>query len=706
MNTPTNPGGSASTPAASQPSQGRTTEGNRRQQLIEVTLESLAEVGIQGTTLAHIAGKAEVSPGLVAHHFVDKDGLLQAAFRELLRRQRDQVRWRVTAAGTPIEKLHAHVEACLSPEGLRTRDSRAWLAYWSQVHRSEGIARIQRIYQRRFDSNLRSVLRPLVPAATVADHAANIAALLDGTWLQAALSPAAPGDAEALRSRVLAQVDATIRVAQDVAPAMTAAPAVDAGAARRARRVTADRLSSFNPATGELLAELPVAGAEEIDEAVRRAQAAQPAWAALSGTERARVLRRVSDLLREHNDRLSLIEMRDTGKPIQETRVVDIVSGVECFEYFASMATGAAGEHIDLGTAGFGYTRREALGVVAGIGAWNYPMQTACWKTAPALAFGNAMIFKPAELTPLSAAELPALMKEAGVPDGIFQVVQGGIDTGRALVRHPGIAKVSLTGAVETGRAVMGDAAPTLKHVTLELGGKSPLLIFPDADLDQAVSGALLGNFYSAGEVCSNATRVFVHRSIKREFLQRLLARVEKMKIGDPADPATQVGSLISEEHLRKVMSYIERGQAEGARLLIGGKRLTEGALARGFFVTPTVFDECRDDMAIVREEIFGPVMMVLDFDDEEEAIRRANATHFGLSAGVFTQDLSRAHRVIGRLQAGSCWINHYNICPMELPFGGYKHSGIGRENGRITMEYYTQLKSVYVAKGGIDAPY
>jgi betaine-aldehyde dehydrogenase len=316
------------------------------------------------------------------------------------------------------------------------------------------------------------------------------------------------------------------------------------------------------------------------------------------------------------------------------------------------------------------------------------------------------MIFKPAELTPLSAAEMPALMKAAGVPDGIFQVVHGAVDTGRALVRHPGIAKVSLTGAVETGRAVMGEASSTLKHVTLELGGKSPLLIFPDANLDQAVSGALLANFYSAGEVCSNATRVFVHRSVKQDFLRRLLARVEKMKIGDPSDPATQVGSLISEEHLRKVMSYIERGKAEGARLLIGGRRVTDGALARGFFVAPAVFDECRDDMAIVREEIFGPVMMVLDFDDEAEAIERANATHFGLSAGVFTRDLNRAHRVIAQLQAGSCWINHYNICPMELPFGGYKHSGIGRENGRITMEYYTQLKAVYVAKGDIDAPY
>jgi len=492
---------------------------------------------------------------------------------------------------------------------------------------------------------------------------------------------------------------------QRLAAEATAAPAASSAAAKSAPAPVA-KLASYNPATGELLGEVPIAGAVQIDEAVQRAGAAQPAWAALSGTERARVLRRVSGILRERNDELSLIEMRDTGKPIQETRAVDIVSGVECFEYFAALATGAAGEHIDLGSAGFGYTRREALGVVAGIGAWNYPMQTACWKTAPALAFGNAMIFKPAELTPLSAAELPGIMKAAGVPDGIFQVVQGGVETGRLLTRHPGIAKLSLTGSVETGKAVMGDAASTLKHVTLELGGKSPLLIFADAKLDQAVSGALLGNFYSAGEVCSNATRVFVHRSIKDEFLRRLLARVSAMKIGDPADPATQVGSLISEEHLHKVMSYIEMGKQEGARALIGGKRLTAGTLGKGFFVTPTVFDGCRDDMSIVREEIFGPVMTVLDFDDEEDAIERANTTEFGLSAGVFTQDLNRAHRVIAKLQAGSCWINHYNICPMELPFGGYKHSGIGRENGRITMEYYTQLKSVYVAKGDIDAPY
>ncbi len=686
-------------PAGGAPN-GRSADANRRLQLIEVTLASLAEVGAQGTTLAHIASQAGVSAGLVAHYFTDKEGLLEAAFRVLLAKHREQLRWRLTAAGETSDRLKACVEACLSPEGLRASDSRAWLAFWSLVHQSAPLARIQRVYQRRMLSSLRAALRPLVPAEELVERAASIAALLEGTWLQAALAGAASSESTVLCDRVLRHVTASL--GERLPPSrVPASPVVSADGAGEP-----ERMPSYNPATGEVLAWVPVAGPMQIDEAVARARAAQPAWAALTGTERARVLRRVSDILRQRNDELALIEMRDTGKPIQETRVVDIVSGVECFEYFAAMATGASGEHIDLGPAAFGYTRREALGVVAGIGAWNYPMQSACWKSAPALAFGNAMIFKPAELTPLSAAELPAIMRAAGVPDGVFQVVQGGTDTGRLLVQHPGIAKVSLTGAVETGKAVMADAASTLKHLTLELGGKSPLLIFSDAQIDQAVSGALLGNFYSAGEVCSNATRVFVHRSIKDEFLRRLLARVAVMKIGDPADPATQVGSLISEEHLRKVMSYIERGQAEGARLLIGGKRVTDGALERGFYVTPTVFDQCHDDMSIVREEIFGPVMMVLEFDDEEEAIRRANATQFGLSAGVFTQDLNRAHRVIEKLQAGSCWINHYNICPMELPFGGYKHSGIGRENGRITMEYYTQLKSVYVAKGNIDSPY
>jgi betaine-aldehyde dehydrogenase len=316
------------------------------------------------------------------------------------------------------------------------------------------------------------------------------------------------------------------------------------------------------------------------------------------------------------------------------------------------------------------------------------------------------MIFKPAELTPFTAVKLQEILLEAGLPAGVFQVVQGFADTGRLLTRHRDIRKVSLTGEVGTGKAVMSDAAQTLKNVTLELGGKSPLIIFDDAKLDNAVSGALLANFYSSGQVCSNGTRVFVHRSIKAAFLERLVKRVGAMRIGDPMNPETQVGALISEQHMYKVLGYIAQGCAEGARLVTGGKRVTSGGLANGYFVAPAIFDNCRDDMSIVREEIFGPVMSVLDFEDEQEVIERANSTEFGLAAGVFTNDLTRGHRVIARLQAGTCWINHYNVTPIELPFGGVKMSGLGRENGRAALEHYTQLKSVYVAMGDVDAPY
>ena len=444
----------------------------------------------------------------------------------------------------------------------------------------------------------------------------------------------------------------------------------------------------------------------EVDAAVVRATAGQKLWAAMTGAQRGRILRRAADILRAHNDELARLETLDTGKPIQETLVVDVISGAECLEYFAGVAATIAGEHIDLGPGAFGYTRREPLGVTAGIGAWNYPLQIACWKSAPALACGNAMIFKPADLTPLTAVKLEQIYREAGVPDGVFIVVQGDGSTGSLLSRHPGIAKISLTGSVATGKRVMADAVTNLKYVSLELGGKSPLIIFDDANLDNAVGGALLANFYSAGEVCSNGTRVFVQRKILAPFLEKLTTRVAAMVIGDPLEPATQVGPLISHAHMDKVLGYIATGQSEGARLLMGGERVTPGGRVQGAFVSPAIFVDCTDDMTIVREEIFGPVMMVMAFDDEEEVIARANATDFGLAAGVFTQNLARGHRVVARLEAGTCWINAFNITPIELPFGGNKQSGLGRENGRAAIEHYTQLKSVYVALTDVDAPY
>jgi betaine-aldehyde dehydrogenase len=542
-----------------------------------------------------------------------------------------------------------------------------------------------------------------LPPVEARSLAAMVAAMIDGVWLRAALSDWNEADSESARALLTAFVDGRLKESE-LAEAGSAAVAARHSAAPSAPRTAV--LTTINPATGAILAELPVDGPAQIEAAVARARAAQPAWAARTGIERGRILRRAADLLRARNDELAELETRDTGKPIRETRVVDVVSGADCLEYFASLAASLTGEQVDLGPQAFGYTRREALGVVAGIGAWNYPLQIACWKAAPALACGNAMIFKPAELTPLSAPVLAEIFRAAGLPDGIFQVVQGGAETGRLLTRHPHIRKVSLTGEVGTGRAVMADAAASLKHVTLELGGKSPLIVFEDAQLDNAVGGALLGNFYSAGEVCSNGTRVFVQRRIKAEFLERLIARVRAMRIGNPLDPQTDVGALISQAHMEKVLGYIARGKAEGARLVVGGRRVTTGDLANGWFVEPTVFDGCHDDMAIVREEIFGPVMSVLEFDDEAEVIARANATEFGLAAGIFTADVQRAHRVIAQLQAGTCWINHYNVTPIELPFGGYKLSGLGRENSRAALEHYSQIKSVYVALGDVDAPY
>ena len=697
----------------------------RTRQLIEVTIDSLAEVGFVGSTLAQIASRAGVSPGLVAHYFGDKDGLLEATFRTLSRRITERMKARSSTARTPRGRIQAVIDANLAAEEFDKRTGIAWLAFWGQVLHVHGLKRVQTAYQRRMLSNLAHALRKLVPPTEARSLAAMIAAMIDGVWLRAALSDWKEADSESARALLTAFVSGRLKesahferpgAAPEGVGTSAAAPAVAADSTSTGGTAAAvlhtqyarktDTFTTRNPATGEVLARLEVAGPAAIEAAVTKARAAQKKWAAMTGTERGRILRRAADILRARNNELAELETRDTGKPIQETSVVDVISGADCLEYFAGLAPTLSGEHLDLGPQAFGYTRREPLGVVAGIGAWNYPLQIACWKTAPALACGNAMIFKPADLTPLTAMRLQEALDQAGLPEGVFQVVQGLADTGRLLTQHPGIDKVSLTGSVNTGKAVMAAASGSLKHVTLELGGKSPLIVFDDARLENAVSGALLGNFYSAGEVCSNGTRVFVHRRIKEAFLERLIARTSAMRIGDPLDPRTQVGSLISQAHMEKVLAYIARGRAEGARLVIGGNRMTTADLANGFFVAPAVFDECHDEMAIVREEIFGPVMSVLSFEDEEEVIARANATDFGLSAGVFTNDLTRAHRVIARLQAGTCWINHYNITPIEMPFGGVKLSGLGRENGRAAIEHYTQLKSVYVAMGDVDAPY
>lgn len=456
------------------------------------------------------------------------------------------------------------------------------------------------------------------------------------------------------------------------------------------------------PATGETIARLHAATPAIVEKALQSAKTAQRNWAAKTGTERGRVLRRAAEIVRARNYDLSELETHNTGKPIQETLVADASSGADALEYFGGLAASLTGEYIPLANGDFAFTIPEPLGVCVGIGAWNYPIQIACLKAAPALACGNAMIFKPSETTPLSVLKLAEALVEAGAPKGIFNVVQGYGDVGAVLVADWRVAKVSLTGSVPTGRRVYAAAAEGMKHVTMELGGKSPLIVFDDADLENSVSGAIIGNFFSSGQVCSNGTRVFVQKGIKTAFLERLSSRLASANIGDPMDPQVNFGPMVSERQLEIVKAYIAKGLAEGARLVRGGLQLDRP----GFYLQPTVFADVTDEMTIAREEIFGPVMSVLEFETEEEVITRANATEFGLAAGIFTADLTRAHRVAKEFEAGTCYINTYNVAPVEAPFGGSKLSGVGRENSKLAIHHYTEMKTIYVSMNDLQAPY
>lgn len=462
-----------------------------------------------------------------------------------------------------------------------------------------------------------------------------------------------------------------------------------------------DVIDCVYPATGETVARLHSATPRIIEAAISSSIKAQKEWAKKSGTERGRVLRKAADIIRDRNRELSELETYDTGKPLQETLYVDATSGADALEYFGGLAGSLTGEHIPLGD-DWVYTKRIPLGVCVGIGAWNYPTQISCWKGAPALACGNSMIFKPSETTPLCALKVAEIMIEAGAPAGLYNVVQGYGDVGATLVTDSRVAKVSLTGSAATGKKVYAAAAEGMKHVTMELGGKSPLIIFDDADVENAVGGAMLANMYSTGQVCSNGTRVFVQKGIKEAFLESFKKRAEAILVGDPMDEETQMGPMASKAQRDIVTGFIEKGKAEGARLVTGGNILEQA----GFFIEPTVFADVTDDMTIAREEIFGPVMSVLEFETEEEVVERANDTELGLAGGVFTNDLTRAHRVIDALDAGTCYINTYNDAPVEAPFGGMKGSGVGRENSKAAIEHYSQLKTVYVKMGPVDAPY
>ncbi|AWP04441.1 putative aldehyde dehydrogenase family 9 member A1-B-like [Scophthalmus maximus] len=474
---------------------------------------------------------------------------------------------------------------------------------------------------------------------------------------------------------------------------------------RRTSRGKHSEETVYEPATGRVLCHLEPCGAADVDQAVESAKLAFGHWSKLSGMERARVMIEAAHIIEGRREEIAEMEVVNNGKSITEARL-DVDSGRLCIEYYAAMASTLAGQHVQLPGGSFAYTRREPLGVCVGIGAWNYPFQIAAWKSAPALACGNSMVFKPSQVTPVTAVMLAEIYEKAGAPEGLFNVVQGRQETGSLLCHHPDVAKVSFTGSVSTGKKIMEMASKGVKPVTLELGGKSPLLIFQDSDLENAVRGALMANFLSQGQVCSNGTRVYVQKDILAEFVDRVVKRTQAIEIGDPLLESTRMGALVSQPHLEKVLSYVDQAKKEGATVLCGGEHFvpSDPKLKGGYYMTPCVLGDCTDEMSCVKEEIFGPVMSVLSFETEEEVLQRANNTTLGLAAGVFTKDVNRAHRVVEHLKAGSCFINNYNITPVEVPFGGFKMSGIGRENGQVTIEYYSQLKTVYVEMGDVDS--
>lgn len=460
---------------------------------------------------------------------------------------------------------------------------------------------------------------------------------------------------------------------------------------------------NLEPRTGQVLATIPSSGKLEVDRAVKCARSAFPDWSNLSGMERGRILTRAAQLLRDNTEDLAILDVRDNGKPIWEARA-DMETVIACFEYYGGVAGSIVGHHVKLPSGSWGFASREPLGVVGGVGAWNYPLQTCSWKVAPALACGNTFVYKPSPLAPLAALVLAQILKEAGLPDGVYNVIQGEGETGALLSSHPECDKLSFTGSVQTGVKIMEAGAKGIKNVTLELGGKSPLIVFDDANMKNAVKGALMANFLTQGEVCSNGTRVFVQSGIYEDFVKCFVDQAKKMKVGDPMNEDTTVGATISADHAKKVLGYVTSAVSEGAKLECGGERvIVPGDCQDGWFLTPAVITQCNDQMKAVKEEIFGSVAAILKFDTEEEVISRANDTEFGLAGGVFTNDLTRAHRVVDKLQAGTTWINTFNLAPAELPFGGYKTSGIGRENGLAAIEHYTQYKTVYVEMNDVD---
>jgi aldehyde dehydrogenase (NAD+) len=453
----------------------------------------------------------------------------------------------------------------------------------------------------------------------------------------------------------------------------------------------------INPATEEVITTCAAASPSDVDRAVKAAQAAFPAWAAMSPLDRQRILWNIGERLMARIDEIATAETLTNGKPIFESKFIDTPDAAKCFQYYAGWATKITGQTIPLSTGPFlNYTRREPLGVVGAIVAWNFPLLLASWKVAPALAAGNTVVLKPAEFTPLTALLLAECAKEAGLPDGVLNVIPGkGKVAGQALVEHPGVAKIAFTGSTEVGKGILRTAAEHVKKVTMELGGKSANVVFADADIDAAVRGAANGIFYGKGEICAAGSRLLVQRPIYDTVIAKLKERAEKSPVGDPMHPKTRLGALVREGQMKRVLDYISTGKSEGATLVAGGER--QPINGKGYFVQATVFADVKSEMTIAREEIFGPVLAVLPFDSEDDAVAIANDSVYGLAAGLWTRDIKRGHRVAHRLEAGTVWVNAYNRYDTATPFGGYKESGFGRDMGPEALDGYLQTKSVWI---------